>query len=147
MSFKHSVLVALTVIASGCTRPEESETVFSDMQAARDAGAMERGWIPQFASTDATKVRLRHDLDTNEVWLQYFFPIGKGAFTIGSCQPIDGAHVVKPRERAGRWWPSELTQKTPNEENLSFSYYRCLDGGFIAIDQQDGLAYFWRAAS
>jgi hypothetical protein len=61
-------IVVLALLA-GCEKQEQTTNVYPDRAAADAAGAIERGWIPEWIPNTAKELREIHDIDTNRSML------------------------------------------------------------------------------
>ncbi|HEX9092926.1 MAG TPA: hypothetical protein VF902_03000, partial [Coriobacteriia bacterium] len=62
-------LLLVTLLASTACRNTDVVTgTYATLAEARQAGAIERGWIPAFVPAGAHDLREAHDLDTSRRW-------------------------------------------------------------------------------
>ncbi|MEA2259755.1 MAG: hypothetical protein QOJ51_2580 [Acidobacteriaceae bacterium] len=59
------VMVATVLLVTGCK--EDFESRYPTVEAAAQAGAFKRGWLPAVLQPDATEIQEWHDLDSNKV--------------------------------------------------------------------------------
>jgi hypothetical protein len=91
---------------------DEQESHYADVATARQAGLLDRGWIPDILPPDAVDIREVHDLDTNVTW--GCFNTATGVATVRSrLAALQGKRVSGPvapgMVRVRSWWPSSLT--------------------------------------
>jgi hypothetical protein len=134
-----SALVFLLLVA--CSG-EVQVNQYPSSEAARAAGAVQRGWVPNVLPSSAVNIIEKHDLDTNQTWGRFQFA------AIDSQRVRESLVIAKrspecPRDAKEAWWPHESV--TSGKE---FSKYRSSNDVFwFAIDWQVHTVYFWRCAS
>ena len=114
---------------------------------AREAGAVARGWLPEFLPPSARDIRERHDLDTNAVILRFSFDPAESGFWSPACQPLDPGQVREPDARLAAgvsWWPRDLFPVPGVEPRHDF--FACSHPArFLAIGREEPLALSWNA--
>ena len=99
--------LALTALSCG---PEELDTYYSSVEAARTAGAFKRGWLPDVLPHDARDIRERHNLDTNATWACFSTPTGVGTLRDKLASLKARPVTWQASESPGRpWWPTGMT--------------------------------------
>lgn len=137
---------------------EMKESFYSDISAARKAGAIEPGWLPKVIPESSTAIYEKHDLDTNAVWLKFKFDrrdIGDLISKIDEIKPSEIKDVAFSNPKV-RWWPKELTKDylIKGQPKLGIYKYNCVlqfaDNrqktvpGFFVIDWHSNIAYYWQ---
>jgi hypothetical protein len=133
------ILILGVVALSGCTEPADS--VFRDLQAAGSAGAIERGWIPEWAPRSSVELYQAHDADSNESMLAARYDPGERIEWGRSCEPVDPYEPPQPPFRR-KWWPSDVPASRWSTPRHTF--LRCGEHSFAAFGQ--GGFYYWRRA-
>jgi hypothetical protein len=132
-----SGLLAGTLFASCRARPE---VFYADAAAARRAGAMERGWIPEWLPASARAIHEVHDVDTNQSLLAFSFEPADRPVVSQWCVQIQRA-ALQPVPFTSSWWPNDVPP-SPLVTHRHV-YYRCQNGAFAALSVNDGQLYYW----
>lgn len=133
-----SATVLACLLLAACAR-EVLEVEYDSFTVARDAGAMQRGWLPAWLPPNATRIRERHDLDTNaRMWIANV-PIGIDVSLPRDCESIKPESAPSPPFELD-WWPAGI----PRKMNAAGSYYlfRC-DGQFVGLAASGGKLVGW----
>ena len=136
------LFVAVAGIVLACTRIDIVEKDFSDAAALRAEGVVSRGWISDALPLKAQKIKLRTNVDTNEVWAKFVAPPDAVDAIMRSCPRVEIQTIDLPRTSAGIWWPDYLIATDFARERARF--FRCADGGVFAASTSDTFVYFWR---
>ena len=139
-----SLFASLALLVSACESMDSVETTYQDFESLTKAGAIGEGkWIPRFLPSSATKIREKHNLDTNEIWLTFHFNVSD-QFPAGStCRPKTSNEITCPRRSPGHWWPAALVQNSDHPPDGAFSFFHCEDGATLAINREKGEAFYW----
>ena len=105
--------------------------VFDDVEHARSMGAFERGWLPEWLSSEATEIHEFHDLDTNAQAI---------TFSIENVEAFSWPKECKPAITVKR--PLLETEKFPQSVHKDKSVQEC--DGFYAVKDAGGLVHLWR---
>jgi hypothetical protein len=136
---KASAILVAVALLSGCWW-EQKEESYASFAAAEDAGAMKRGWIPEWLPRNSSDLKEKHDLDTNSSILRFSF-VAAGKWTPSiACKQIPSAQTRSPSVKAS-WWPSDVPASalvTPRH-----SLFQC-GQEFLALDATRSEGYFWR---
>lgn len=133
MKFSIVLLIVVLLFVGGlaaCFPGETVEAAYSDFDQAAAAGAVERGWIPEWLPKSAVNIREKHNLDSNagimrfSQELEFVLPSG--------CEESSD---VPPATLDAEWWPSGRLSE--------FTTFTCEDG-FLATYEADLFVYFWR---
>ncbi|MGH7027225.1 hypothetical protein [Brevundimonas sp.] len=141
MRFFAVSLIAL--LASACD--EVVHERHSDFQAARQAGAIERGWIPAFVPSSAYDIRDQHDLDSAAQTLSFRLPPDDvPAMLVGLKRAPDSEAETTRGVIAAAGWKSDRAQITV--------YQTCRNGdaAALAVNARTGAAFYqapvkWRS--
>ncbi len=123
------ILFVLLAACSGNAQ-ETPEEAYAGYGEAAAAGAIERGWSPEWLPETAVDIREKHDLDSNASIL--VFDAG-GSFVVPEGCDL-AAKTLKASLSAG-WWPAAEVAELP--------VYHCSDG-LLATDETSSQVYFWR---
>ena len=147
---------ALAVLVIGCRETEERQ--FANQQAIVVAGAIDRGWIPDWLPLSARDIRERHRVDSPSTLVMFYFNEEDRERLEGQCEPTVRPHRrPSPSVLAGvRWWPKELVNPDRRTSDRGFRYFRCDeqeqfgDGHIerratgLAVRTDQPVAFFWR---
>ncbi len=141
------ILVGAVLVALGfmlfhvaCLAYERPVTHFANLTEARDAGAIERGWIPSFMPASSEEIREVHDIDTNAQWMR--FRVADLGELDGVCEERLSARPALPRDpgRAhSRWWPGRLGEYDPE------TWHTAWCPGWLVVDPETNDAYHWNS--
>ena len=141
MLFRSFAAVAGLAV-SACTRMEVVERDYSDAAALRADGVVSRGWVSDALPVKAQQIKLKTNVDTNEVWAKFVAPPADVEAISRSCPRFEIQAVDLPRTSAGAWWPGYLIAAGFARERAA--YFRCADGGVFAVPASEAFVYFWR---
>lgn len=148
-------LAAALLLASGMAACGDLDVVsasYATLAEAKQAGAIERGWIPDGLPAATRDIREAHDADTNRRWGLFSFPPaddGPLKAMLGSSEvSLVGRHCDVP----GRleWWPVLLRGALDAEKIAAtgLKAYTTADQSLIVlVNWNQGRAYYWSAAS
>lgn len=135
------IMLLAGIALSGCS--EVQEAAYTNLQAAKAAGAIERGWIPEWMPQSSTNLREAHNLDTNRSSLSLRFSADERWSPPANCQSIGPLDAPVPRIRL-RWWPSDVPPSSTMVQR--HTYFSCSDKNeFVAVSSADGELLYWRA--
>lgn len=141
IKFRCLCITVAVISASACTRMDTVEKDYADAAALRADGVVSRGWISDALPANARKIKLKTNVDTNEVWAKFVAPPADVADISRSCPRIELQAAALPRTSAGSWWPDYLVVSGFARDRAA--YFRCGDGGIFAVPTE-AAAYFWR---
>jgi len=142
--------VVLIVAERACTVYETPVEEYSSLAEARAAGAIERGWIPDFLPPNATHLREVHEIDSIERWLAFMAPLPELRAMASKLAPL--SYEDARRTAVGRsWvvggdWPPELSKRfwhTPRSTSLLSYHVNKAERYCIAIEWRTGRAWGW----
>jgi hypothetical protein len=144
-------IAAISIASLGCSVAERPEAHYETAAAAREAGAVERGWVPEWLPTEAESIREIHDLDTNEVCLRFSLSPDARTEFVSNLDPMAEAAVSRiPGCRlAPPWWFEGIIQQQPANDNALYAeLYHAPPGqwspqAYIAIDRLSPTVYAW----
>lgn len=137
-----SVMV-IVLVWCGCQRLETQESSYATAALAREAGAVRRGWLPEFLPPSATDIREHHNLDTNAVILRFSFDPAESGFWTQACLPLSPDQVPKPEAQLAvgvSWWPEDVAPSpgvTPRHDFFACSH----PARVLAIGRELALAW------
>lgn len=139
-----NIMLLTPLLLSGCTSTVMT-TSYVDYAAAEADGAVERGWIPSFLPSSATRIEETHDLDTNQQCLRAIIPQADVKTTIDSLtdegfSPFTGELAEPPRLSILGGCPFSL--KDVPDENQVFINQGSLDQ-YVVVDPHEGQLFFW----
>lgn len=98
--------MACTLLLAGCLASDTLDTSFDTLAAAREAGMVERGWIPGWVPEGAIALKEVHDVDNNTSALAFELPPDVKVALPEGCLFAHYAETLPgPFER--RWWPRQ----------------------------------------
>src|SRR5437764_14440471 len=103
MSLRPFVIASVLVITwTACG--EQREASNSERASAERAGAIQRGWIPDWLPKSARGLREVHDLDTNQSMLTFRYDPSDELTVPNNCSQVLPSEV-KRIPFAMSWWP------------------------------------------
>jgi hypothetical protein len=118
---------------------DRQDNHYASYEEAKSVGAIDHGWVPDWLPADTGAIDEAHDLDTNRSMVRFALPDNKTLALPLDCAPAIPARLSKPFDSAS-WWPATV----PSPADESHHYYRCVDEGLVAVDEQRGLGYVWQ---
>lgn len=132
----------LYLLLVGCDQMDKLENYYAHYAEAEAGGAIAYGLVPTALPKSAQRIQVVQRHEGNEVLAMFLYDPKDSAGMVSKCEIITPDTLRLP-ELTTEWWPNELKSKsylTPN-----YQYFRCpADGGFLALDVKQALAYFWR---
>jgi hypothetical protein len=143
---------------------ETKDSFYPNLDAAKKAGAIERGWIPDIIPESSKEIYERHNLDTNRVWVRFKFDRGDIKRLINRVEELTPAEITNIKfVSPGRinWWPKKLDKdsfstKGPQSGLKIYKYNRVLEYSdnrqkrvlsCFVIDWDSNIAYYWQTDS
>ena len=137
---KIGVVLLISGVAVGCW--ERPEIAYPDLQAAKDAGAIERGWIPVWIPPTSYDLRETHDLDSNRSMLAFKYSPRDAPRPLDVCAEVHAGQLQDVPFRVS-WWPADVPPTSVVASQ--FAFYSCEDGrALLAVSALEGEAYYWR---
>jgi len=132
--------LGIAITANSCN--ERPEVSYPDRTAAEAAGAVSRGWIPEWIPKSARQIHEMHDVDTNTSILAFRFDGNEAIDLTRVCEQVSRKELPAVPLRAS-WWPNDVP---PSDlATHRHVYYSCDSGeAYLAISTQQGEAYYWR---
>lgn len=138
----------LLLALAGCRGLDVVTASYNTLAEARQAGAIDRGWMPEGLPPSATDLREAHDLDTNARWGLFSFPVAESshlkALLESAEMPLAGHRCSPPRRI--EWWPILLRGDLDAERIAAagLKAHRTRDSSLIvAVNWNQGRAYYW----
>ena len=148
--------VAAAVIASvstlACADSSVHTATYATMAEARQAGAVDQGWVPANLPGNAYELRAAYDLDNpDRRWGLFNFRDadhdGLRAMLVPGDVSIAGVVMdIPPRIE---WWPVQLRGRLDEERILAtgLQAHRSRDGSLtFLLNWKQGRGYYWRSA-
>lgn len=149
--------VAAVVIAGawalGCADSSVHTATYASMAEARQAGAVERGWVPGNLPDNAYELRAAYDVDdASRRWGLFNFREADHAalraiLATGDVSIAGVAMDIPPRIE---WWPVQLRGRLDEERILAtgLQAHRSRDGALtLLVNWNQGRGYYWRSAN
>ena len=130
------------IAVSACTRVDTVERDYIDATALRADGVVSRGWVSDALPLKAQQIKLKTNVDTNEVWAKFVASPADVKAIESSCPRVEIQAIELPQKSPGAWWPDYLIATNFSRERSA--YFRCLDGGVFAAPTNEISVYFWR---
>jgi hypothetical protein len=137
-------LIVLCLVCTACSGPDINEVALRDLEDAKAKGVLrEGGWLPSYLPTSSNRIRLRYDVDTNEVWVSFEWKGHDPEPLAEECRTTAPSEVRLVRTQPS-WWPEALSsQRRPSQLPTSYTYHACTDGSFVALSQTGETSYSW----
>lgn len=149
----HRLIAACGVLLlalAGCTNTAVQTDSFATMAEARQRGAVDRGWVPEFLPERAYEIRAAYDTDGRRRW---------GILNVRPEDVESLRRVLKPEEvsLAGfrtnipariEWWPIALRNELDAVALAASGLrsYRSSSGEYVfVVNWNQGRAYYWWA--
>ena len=146
--------IAAAVIASAsalaCADSSVHTATYASMAEARQAGAVEQGWVPGNLPDNAYELRAAYDVDdADRRWGLFNFRDGDHASLRAILAPDDvsiaGVEMdIPPRIE---WWPVQLRGRLDEERILAtgLQAHRSREGALtFLVNWKQGRGYYWR---
>ena len=144
-----------TVITAGCSSDfvETTTNQYSNYKEAVEAGAIQRGWLPQALPESANDIVETHNIDTNELWVKFKFAQADIKTFLSECEKANDLRLPSAgrTKKLATWWPETLTDKNGMQLYNAMQAYRCLemphaensfDAGMI-LDEKEKIVWYW----
>lgn len=137
----HRLVLPLFVVFSVSACREVPEVYFPDYHSAVEAGAVEKGWIPDWVlPRSAVEIHEKHNIDTNQIMLAFRFS-GTESFALTGCEKI-GPREPQEAPFSVSWWPSDVPA-TPWATHRH-GFWKCEGGQSYFAASNSGEAFYWR---
>ncbi len=134
------VLIGLAaVLFIGINRLENPKSTYATYEDIIAAGAIKRGWVPEFIPQSATNIVEQHNIDTNDGFLSFNAPELELEALKSKCKPLT-YNDVKYLSNYPLWWPSEL--EGSNEVSSKLDFYLCAPYGVLTT-LSPSKSYYW----
>ena len=143
-------LAALFTLTA-CRNIDVVTATYASLEEARQAGAVERGWIPASIPAGAHDLREAHDLDSNRRWGLFSFPRAEADAMRAMLRPDELSWDGIACDVPGRieWWPVVLRGGLDAERVTATGLrgYWSREGDLVvAVNWSQGRAYYWTPA-
>ncbi len=145
------MVVCLAAAVSQCSYDEVVTASYASHSEARQSGAIERGWIPEWMPASAEGIREAHDQDTNRRWgLFDFAPADAGSIrSILAPQPMSLEGMQGDMPSRVEWWPVILRGRLDPAriKDAGLEAYRTkTDNLVVVLNWKQGRAYYWKGS-
>ena len=136
----------------GCGDVDVVTASYANLQEAREAGAISRGWMPEGLPPGAHDIREAHGVDTNRRWALFSFPPAERPVLERLLERGETSLMGEVCDVPGRleWWPVLLRGTLDDEQirSAGLRAYRAADGNLLfAVNWKQGRAYYWTPPS
>lgn len=148
--------LAAAVIASvstlACADSSVNTATYATMAEARQAGAVDQGWVPASLPANAYELRAAYDIDNpDRRWGLFNFRDADHDVLRAVLAPGDVsiAGVVMDIPPRIEWWPVQLRGRLDEERILAtgLQAHRSRDGSLtFLVNWKQGRGYYWRSA-
>jgi hypothetical protein len=132
---------ALLLAAALTSCNEYREVTYPDLAKAKEDGAIERGWIPEWLPQSSVQFYEAHDLDSNRSALSVRFSANESWNPPSSCKQIPHTDVPESPIHPS-WWPNDIPPSAL--ATYRHAFYSCAEKGYLAVSQLQGELYYWR---
>ena len=143
------VLVGVAIaLAAACAGRNVQTSTFSTVKEARDAGAVEKGWVPSVLPESAYELRAAYAVNGAERWGLFNFPSHQGESLREVLQPEEISLAGVALDVPGRieWWPLILRGNVDAEraKATGLRAYHAKSAPLVfAVNWNQGRAYYW----
>jgi hypothetical protein len=148
--FAAAVIASVSLLA--CADSSVHTATYASMAEARQAGAVDKGWVPGDLPGAAYELRAAYDLDdANRRWGLFNFRAADHDALRAKLAPGDVsiAGVVMDIPPRIEWWPVQLRGRLDEERILAtgLQAHRSRDGALtFLVNWKQGRGYYWRSA-
>jgi hypothetical protein len=142
------LLVALVTFAIACSGVRAKTNAFATLDQARQAGAIDQGWVPRGLPPGTHDLREAHLPESDRRWGLFEYPASEEATLRSLLQPgeisLDGQRCDIPARI--EWWPVALRGDLDATRigATGIRAYRSKAGDLMfAINWQQARAYYW----
>lgn len=133
-------IFALSSLLAGCL-DTLSDVSFNTAQEARNAGHVDKGWIPSWLPDNAADIHEAHDVDSNISMLAFSLPDTRTLVLPDTCHPVEFAQTY-PAPLQRPWWPDDESLRS------SYAFFRCTADAtryrFVGVSPQQARVLQWR---
>lgn len=147
-AFRPVLTFLLVFVAGACRDLDVVTESYATLEEAKNAGAIERGWVPDGLPPGTTELREAHDLDSNRHWGLFLFPQSESDALRRLLQPDEVSLAGRTIDIPGRveWWPVLLRGRLDEEKvkSTGLRAYRSVRGDrLFLVNWQQGRGYYW----
>lgn len=144
-----AALALLVLVSAACRDADVVTASYATLAEARQAGAIDRGWVPPLVPPGAHDLREAHDLDASRRWGLFSFvesdePALRGAI---DSEAISLEGQVCDIARRIEWWPVMLRGRLRDDQiratGLTTYYARERRDLVVAVNWRQRRAYYW----
>lgn len=145
---KPAAFVLVVLAGAACRDLDVTTASYGTLSEARQAGEVQRGWIPEGLPAGTFELRVAHDVDTNARWGVFSFPPAESSHLkalLGPAEfPLQGQQCNPPRRI--EWWPILLRESLDAERIAAtgLKAYLSTDRALVfVVNWNQGRAYYW----
>ena len=142
-----SAIVLILLAVGACRDADVDTSAYATLAEARQAGEIQRGWMPDGLPPGTFELRGAHSVDTNARWGLFSFPPAEAPALKTVLEPsefpLQGQTCNPPRRI--EWWPIQLRGNLDAERIAAtgLKAYRSADGALLfAVNWNQGRAYY-----
>lgn len=134
----------------GCRNADVDTESYATLAEAREAGAIDRGWMPTELPQGASDIRIAYDRRSNRRWGLFSFSEADAAAFKALLQQEEVSLAGQSLDVPGRieWWPVQLrgTLDESRIRDTGLRAFRAQQGGLVfAVNWNQRRAYYWPA--
>jgi hypothetical protein len=142
------VFLMTTALVAACAGVKAQTNSYATLAEARQAGAIERGWIPDGLPTDSHDMREGHVPGTSQRWGIFEYPQAQEAMLRTLLEPQELSADGLPCDVPARieWWPRVLRGPLDGSRVTATGarVYRAKSGDlWFVVNWNQGRAYYW----
>ena len=124
-----------------CACSETQDNTYPSFAAAIDAGAVSRGWVPEWLPQNTGKIFEVHNLDTNHFMVHFLFTQHTNPSLPTSCKSV-APTTPPPPPFSRKWWPADVPAS--GYATHRHAYFQC-ESEYVAVSPALGEGYVWSA--
>lgn len=147
-------ILVITILTCFCVPScsERRDAQYATGSEAINSEEARRGWVPKWLPIESQEVKLRYDLDTNEIWIRFVLTKQNRSVFVGQLKAISDNEILRinfQRPRGTPWWPEGLIQHQPyNDWALNAIVYKgdnvlIPSSAYVAFDRTTENVYVW----
>jgi hypothetical protein len=125
------LIAAFLVGLAACS--ETFDTTYKSYSEAVSAGAVSRGWVPNWLPEQASDILEVHNIDSNAVMLRFSYPETVTVALPANCRRTTLAEVTAPPFKRS-WWPADVPEG--NSSTPKHEYWNCANQHVVILARQ-----------
>ena len=139
MKAASATLVAAVLLLASCGWLG-GEAAYESFAAAEKAGAVKRGFVPEWLPKSSSNLKEKHERDGSASILRFTFDVTEKWPLPSACKQVEGSKAPPPRLKAA-WWPNDVPASAAGTPR--HLYFAC-GQGLLAIDMKGLEGFFWK---